>query len=149
MLSMILLSVMMSNENHTKRMMTTLYLLNWFVLVYELYCWYTLCDFPYYHNSSNISKVFNIISNNSFYWMVDVSRLTFWHKLGYWPLVRLSFIGNGTHRSHESTGHWTWAPGHARWPGSRRSCSCQETYIKGLVHKICCNVERDKPWHAE
>jgi hypothetical protein len=61
--------------------------------------------------------------------MADVSRLTFWHKLGHWPLVELSFIGNGSyrshgrHRSHESTGHWTWEPGHARWPGSRRSCS--------------------------
>jgi hypothetical protein len=41
--------------------------------------------------------------------MSDVSRLTFWHKLGHWPLVGLNFIENGrdrshgTHRSHEST----------------------------------------------
>ena len=39
--------------------------------------------------------------------MEDVSRLTFWHKLGHWPLVGHSFIGkgsdssHGTHRSHE------------------------------------------------
>ena len=31
--------------------------------------------------------------------MVDVSRLTFWHKLGYWPLVGLSFIGTA-HTGH-------------------------------------------------
>ena len=61
--------------------------------------------------------------------MADVSRLTFWHKLGHWPIVGLSFIGNGsdrshgTHRSHESTRHWTWEPGHARWPESRCLCS--------------------------
>ena len=36
-----------------------------------------------------------------------------WHKLGHWPIVRLSFIGNGSdrshgaNRSHESTGQDT------------------------------------------
>ena len=59
--------------------------------------------------------------------MVDVSRLTFWHKLGHWPLVGLFFIGNGSDRSHGkqiTREHWTL---------NVRARSCTVTWITAFV----------------